>query len=356
MMKFIVVNIIFLLTVLSIGCVDKSKKTNTLKVDVVTNEDEQQVDILVSGKLFTSYLYTDKISNLKKPVLFPVIASNGAIITRGFPLETRPGERIDHPHHIGMWLNYGEVNDLDFWGHSDATPPERAHRMGVIRHRQIKHAEGGEGNGILEVSMDWLKPDGTVILGEITRFIVRATEHTRIIDRITKLTAVKESVLFNDTKEGMFAIRVNRALEHPSDKPVVLSDIHGNTTNVPVLDNTGVTGHYLSSSGIEGMDVWGKRSKWVALSGEIDKEKVSVVIFDHPTNVGYPMYWHARGYGLFAANPLGQNVFSKGKESMNLTLQPGKSVIFTYRTLILTEEAIAEKIEKDYVKFIEDIK
>jgi hypothetical protein len=355
MIKFIAVNIILLLTVLSIGCVDKAEKTNTQRVDVVTNEDKQVVDILVSGKLFTSYLYTDKISNLKKPVLFPVIASNGAIITRGYPLQTRPGERIDHPHHIGLWLNYGEVNGLDFWGYSDATPPEQAHRMGVIRHRQIKRAEGGAESGVLDVTMDWLKPDGTVILEESTRFIFRASEHTRIIDRLTTLTAVNESVLFNDTKEGMFAIRVNRALEHPSDKPIILSDIHGNTTDVPVLDNTGVTGHYLSSSGVEGMDVWGKRAKWVALSGEINKEKVSVVIFDHPTNVGYPMYWHARGYGLFAANPLGQKVFSKGKESMNLTLQPGESVTFTYRTLILAQEANAGKIEKEYVKFIEDM-
>ncbi len=355
MIKFIVINIIFLWTVLSIGCVDKAEETNTLKVDVVTNKDKQAVDILVSGKLFTSYLYTDKISNLKKPVLFPVIASNGAIITRGFPLKTRPGERIDHPHHIGLWLNYGEVNDLDFWGHSDATPPEQAHRMGVIRHRQIKHAEGGEGSGVLEVTMDWLKPDGTVILAESTRFIFRASKLSRIIDRITTLTAVKEPVLFNDTKEGMFAIRVNRALEHPNDRPIVLSDVHGNITDVPVLDNTGVTGHYLSSSGVEGMDVWGKRAKWVALSGEINKEKVSVVIFDHPTNVGYPMYWHARGYGLFAANPLGQKVFSKGKESMNLTLQPGESVTFTYRTLVLSQEADAGRIEKEYVKFIENM-
>ena len=66
---------IFILVVLSTGCVDKAQETNALKIDVVTNEDKQAVDILVSGKLFTSYLYTDKISNLKKPVLFPVIAA-----------------------------------------------------------------------------------------------------------------------------------------------------------------------------------------------------------------------------------------------------------------------------------------
>ena len=36
---------------------------------------------------------------------------------------------------------------------------------------------------------------------------------------------------------------------------------------------------------------------------------VTIAIFDHPGNPGYPTYWHARGYGLFAANPLGRHIF-----------------------------------------------
>ena len=109
-----------------------------------------------------------------------------------------------------------------------------------------------------------------------------------------------------------------RQLEIPSDKPVTLSDAHGKKTDVPVLDNAGVSGNYLSSEGIEGMDVWGKRAKWVSLFGVIGNEEVSVVIMDNPTNVGYPTYWHARGYGLFAANPLGQKIFSNGKEKLKI--------------------------------------
>jgi hypothetical protein len=61
---------------------------------------------------------------------------------------------------------------------------------------------------------------------------------------------------------------------------------------------------------------------------------ISIAIIDHPRNPGYPTYWHARGYGLFAANPLGQTVFSKGKESLNLTLQKNQSVTVRYRVVI----------------------
>ena len=150
------------------------------------------------------------------------------------------------------------------------------------------------------------------------------------------------------------AIRVHRALEHPSDQAVVLSDEYGNKTDIAILDNSGVTGHYLNSEGTKGTDVWGKRAKWVELSGIIEDEKVSVIILDHPENVGHPTYWHARGYGLFAANPLGMETFSEGKEKLNLTLDPGQSVTFKYRMLILTGQIDPPAINDAYSKYIKE--
>lgn len=61
---------------------------------------------------------------------------------------------------------------------------------------------------------------------------------------------------------------------------------------------------------------------------------ISITIIDHPANPGYPTYWHARNYGLFAANPLGQKVFSKGAENLNYRLLKGQSVRFRYRVVI----------------------
>ncbi|HKG70017.1 MAG TPA: DUF6807 family protein, partial [Segetibacter sp.] len=55
---------------------------------------------------------------------------------------------------------------------------------------------------------------------------------------------------------------------------------------------------------------------------------------DHPKNPNYPTFWHARGYGLFAANPLGEKVFTNGKSEKNLTLKKGESVSFRFRILI----------------------
>lgn len=345
---------LFFLSLIYLGCSESKENILTNEVNLVHNSTEQKVDVLVDGKLFTSYLYTDKLSVLKKTVLTPIVAANGAVVTRGFPLEPRPNERIDHPHHIGVWLNYGDVNGLDYWGHSDATPKEHKNKMGTIRHNEIVDIKSGHGKGELVTTTNWLKPDGTVLLNDKTDYIFHAKDGIRIIDRITTLKTLDEPVLFNDTKEGMLAIRVARQLEHPSDKPVTLSDAHGDKTDVPVLDNTGVTGNYVSSEGIEGTDVWGKRAKWVSLEGTIENKDVSIIIFDNPQNVGYPTYWHARGYGLFAANPFGQNTFSEGKETLNFSLKPGESVTLKYRFLILDGKAERNQIESEYQKYIKD--
>lgn len=336
---------------LTIGCTREESGTQYY-VSIVQNKEEQRVDISVEGDSFASYIYSDKIRMLKKTVLYPILAANGKYITRGFPLEPRAGERVDHPHQIGFWLNYGDVNGLDFWGHSDAIPPERADEMGTIRHREIKRMQNGTASGELEVTVDWLRPDGLPILREDTRFVFRAGSNLRSVDRITTLTAVHERVLFKDSKEGMIAIRVTRALEHPTDTPITVTDVSGKATAVPVLDNEGVTGKYLSSEGITGIDVWGTRARWVVLSGIVEGDSIAVAIFDHPQNVGYPTYWHARGYGLFSANPLGQKVFSKGKEELNFALDPGESTTFRHRLFIRSGETTAEQVEAQYKEFV----
>ena len=346
------ISVIFTLLLLITNCSNNSKNNIDSRINLILNEEEEKVDVMVDGKLFTSFLYTDALDMLKKPVLYPLISANGVIVTRGYPLNPRPKERTDHPHHVGAWLNYGDVNGLDFWNNSDAIPAERESKMGTIRLRKIKAMESGDDEGKLSVVNDWLDSEGNSILEENTEFIISSDKGKRTVDRITRLTALQIPVIFNDNKEGMFGIRMARQLEHLIDKPVALSDAHGRKTDVPVIDNTGVTGNYLSSEGVEGVDVWGKRAKWIALSGTIDSNDVTVVIMDEPANIGYPTYWHARGYGLFAANPLGQKVFSDGKEELNLSLKPEESVTFKYRILILDGISSKEQLETEYNKYV----
>ena len=92
------------------------------------------------------------------------------------------------------------------------------------------------------------------------------------------------------------------------------------------------------------------------LTGTVGPNPITLAIMDHPRNVGYPTYWHARGYGLFAANPLGQEVFSNGKQKLNLTLEPKQSVTFRHRLLILSATATSAQMEQQYRRFVAEVK
>jgi hypothetical protein len=322
-------------------------------VRVVKNEAERRVDILVDGKAFTSYVWTEK---LKVPVLYPLRTAQGTIVTRGFPLEPRAGERVDHPHHAGTWLNYGNVNGVDFWNNSTSLPAEQQSKMGTVVHRRITRASGGKERGQLDVETEWVMPDGKPILRESTTFVFHGGPNLRGVDRITTLTALDKRVQFKDDKEGMLGLRVRRELEQPSNEPLVFTDASGRPTTVKVLDNNGVTGLYRSSEGKTGDAVWGTRARWTMLSGKVDQEAIALVIFDHPKNTGFPTYWHARGYGLFAANPLGQEIFSNGKEKLSFALEPKQSVTFRYRLLVLSGSITPEQVEAQYLRFVKEVK
>ncbi|MDX1284585.1 MAG: PmoA family protein [Draconibacterium sp.] len=312
------------------------------KIKIVPKESEKKVEVLIDGNLFTSYIYPD---NVAKPVLWPIISDGGNELTRQYPFKNKAGERVDHPHHVGVWLNYGDVNGLDFWNNSEAISPDRADKYGTIFHETIEQVKSGKGKGSLTTTASWKDNSGKQLLKEIIEHTFSVKGKTRIIDRTTMLKAVNGKVDITDNKEGMFAIRVTRELELPAKGKLKLVDSHGVVTEVEATDDDVSTANYLSSEGVEGGAVWATRAKWMKLYGEINGEKVAIVIYDHPGNPGYPTYWHARGYGLFSANTLGQKVFSKGKEEMNFSLENGESATFRYRLAVFSGEPTVEEIE-----------
>lgn len=311
-------------------------------------DEKHRVNIYVNGSFFTSYQYPPE---MEKPYLFPVCAPNGSVITRGFPLEPRKGERVDHPHHIGLWFNHGNVNGLDFWNNSSAIPDDKKDSYGHIVVKEIVKAESGQ-QGVLEVISEWKDNKGNNVLLENTSYLFSGDETSRTIDHIATLTASDGPVTITDSKEGMFAIRVDRAFEMPSDESLIFTDEKGNPTTVKAIDNNGVTGMYKSSEGLEGDAVWGTRNRWVLLSGIKDNTTITMAIFDHTKNHGYPAYAHARGYGLFALNNLGKNSYDSKKEKELVYLRKGESITLRHRFYVQSGEEIStEEANKIFNEF-----
>ena len=319
---------------------------------IVEKKDMKQVDILFNNQLVTAYCYYD---SSRKPVLFPVKTVDGITITRSYPFQKIPGERTDHPHHTGIWLNYESVNGLDFWNNSTAIAPEKRDHYGTIIHQKITSKKVNGNKASLSATATWVRPDNKILLNEKSTFNFSVIANDFIIDRITTLTATDIVVEFKDVKDGMFAIRVARELELPSKERSSFVDDKGNVTEV-APSGSDVTGMYYSSEGLKGDSVWSSKGTWVMLSGKKDGKNITIGMFDHPSNVGYPAYWHARGYGLFAVNPLGRKIFSNGKEELNFNLQPGQSVTFRYRIVVHSGSILTKDDMNKFSSDFEEVK
>jgi hypothetical protein len=320
-------------------------------VQVVADEVHRRVDITIDGAAFTSYIWP---TSLKKPVLFPLITDSGVTVTRGYPFDPRPNERTDHPHQVGMWFNYSNVNGFDFWNNSDAVKPERRSKMGTIVQSRVLSTQSGRNRGELVVESIWMTGDDKPLIKDTTRYIFFRRKRIRFIDQITTLQAL-DRVVFSDARDGLFGIRVAHWLESSQDDGKTLLDSSGRPLRreKPVAgDTTALTGVYRTGEGVSGETAWGTRSRWCTLTGrDADKHVVTLAVIDNPNNPGYPTYWHVRGYGLFAANPFGQNNFNPKLPPSEYAIEEGKTMTFRYRVILFSYAASPDEMNRETDRF-----
>ena len=283
--------------------------------NVTLEKGDVAVAVKVDDKLFTKYVYDDE--KRAKPILYPVIGPNGVPMTRRYPIEKAgPGEASDHPHHASLWYTHGEVNGISFWHVAKDT--------GEIVHEKFIQLE----NNVIATRNKWVGPKGKIVCRDERTLTFTATGDDRAIDVSIKLIADVGDVTFGDTKEGSMGIRSNPVLR---------------------LKGSVAKGKAINNEGVEGKAVWGKRAAWVSYWAPFEKGVVGFSIFDHPTNPRHPTWWHARDYGLVAANPFGIHNFEREpKGTGNLKILKGSDITFRYRFLFHKGDAKTAKIDERY--------
>jgi hypothetical protein len=279
----------------------------------------EQVSVEIDGKPFTVFYVGGKDFN--RPYLHPLRSASGKVVTRSFPAGQVPGESVDHPHHAGVFYGHGDVNGFNYWAIQNVpTPPGKGpNTMGRIVVKDLS-AKSGKESGTVDAVLTWLTPEGTPLMTETRKMTFHSHPMLRIVDFDFDFAAI-DKVVFRDTKEGTFALRVAGALDERRSKDTRDPASRGKLTN--------------AQGGVGEANVWGKRSAWVDYAGQLDGEKVGVVMMDHPGNPRHPTYWHSRGYGLHSINPFGVRDFLNDKtQDGSLTLQPGEHVRFRYRVVV----------------------
>lgn len=285
--------------------------------------------ILCDGQLVTKYHYQD----VPKPFFYPVIGPAGEPLTRGYPMEPHPDEQTDHVFHRSLWFAHAEVNGVDFWRE---TPPGESAKgpEGKIVHSAFSGMKAGTGPMEIRCRNHWMANDGRKICEDsrVYRF-AKTAKGDFTIDFDVTIKATDGEVKFGDTQEGTLALRVIPTMR---------------------LEGEHAKGGILNSEGDSGNDAWGKRAAWCDFFGPDRKgNEGGIAVFNHPENVNHPTYWHARKYGLFAANPFGSRDFA-GKDAPegSHTIPAGGELRLRYRLLLHGGKPEAPELEKAYKAFV----
>jgi hypothetical protein len=294
---------------------------------------ENEVEVRIGGRPFTTYYFSEQVA---KPYLMPLGTASGIVISRSFPAANHVTEADQksyyfEPHQRPLYFGHGNVDGLNFWAEQAFDGFYHGHsRQAYGRMKLIaleEPARGSDSSGI-QARFSLLAPSGRVIAEETQSFEFQGDDKRRIIDCEFVVYANHGPVTFGDTKEGTFALRLNAELSAPHD-------------------------HMINSAGAQGEPaIWGKQADWVAYSGVVSGKEVTVVVFDSPKSFRHPTTWHARAYGLLAANPFGAREFTKDPQrDGSWTVPEGQSLAFRYRVLIYEGRLSPQRISDLYQQY-----
>ena len=238
------------------------------KVEFVKTE--SALEITIDGQPFATYNVSPEF---RKPFLLPLRTASGVVVNR--PLSD-PAD-ADHPHHKGVWNSVDEVNGIRFWNEN-----------GLIRNLSVRVIQSGGPVGIFESINQWQHPE----TGEpqLTETAVVTVHANRLLVYDMLFTASHVAASFEDTKEGLFGVRVAASMKEKNGGHVVASDGTETTKNC-----------------------WGKAFPWIDYYGTVEGKTVGVAIMDHPGNFR-PSRYHVRDYGLFSVSPFGNQAYTNGEE------------------------------------------
>ena len=288
---------------------------------VTFNRGPDRVEVLLNGQPVTAFRFNPKWD---KPFLYPIRTLSGTVISRGYPVESRPGEEQDHAWHRGIWYGHGDVNGEDFWREkADGTTS-----------RLVMDGEPKTSANTLDVRLAMMTPKGKR-LGTIreTYAFSRDGPNLLIDSTISVIANGGEALRFGDTDDGGFAVR--------------LSDDFRQDRGAELINSEGLTGTE---------NIWGRPARWVKYSAKINGRSTGVAILDHPSNLRSPTGWHARRYSLNAANPFATGSFARKKNPAEgaWTLPAGETLTLRYLLIIHDGELNPAGVERYFQTFAKD--
>ncbi len=306
------------------GILGSCSGNKNTKADLPVVEFQQEpgkLFILIDKKPFATYVYEDSVTT--RPYFENVMTPCGVQATRNHPVLA--GDPKDHSSwHPGIWLSYGDLNGVDYW-----------RLEGKVEHELFtEQPKGGAGKGTFTVRNYYMSADGKErMVAELVRYSIIAEPSGYLLTSASTYSSEKGDFTFGDQEEMGLGIRVN--------------------TKITVQYGDG---HITNAEGQKDEDgTWGKASKWIDYSGEIDDHYVGMAIMQDPANFR-PAWFHSRNYGYIAANPFGREAMKQGEKSA-VTVKKGDKFSLGFGVLVYcTPKGEQVDINDAYQDYLNDLK
>ena len=256
--------------------------------DATITKTKDTLEFKIGTELVTRYHIGKDVA---KPYFYPAYAPGNIPVTRAWPMEKgAPKETTDHVHQKSIWFCHGDIipegievkqkikgiKGVDFWSENVG--------HGIIAVVEVGEPKNTGNRSVIATKNEWRTADDIKVLDESRVFrFEKLPSGNRLLVLEIDLHASVCPLVFGDTKEGSMGVRVNDE----------------------IIGKNG--GHFTNADGkIDEKEIWGHPSPWCDYVGSIGGKTAGIAIFDDPANKPSAV-WHARAYGLMAANPFGRD-------------------------------------------------
>lgn len=305
--------------------------------DVTIEVGKDGLTFKVAGAFVTKYHTAETVA---KPYFWPLNVTGDVSVARAWPMnDSQAADLKDHPHQKSAWFCHGDVipegielkakvkgvTGVDFWSEN-------------VGHGKIVCVKVGEpktekGHAWIVTHNEWRTAEGVTILEETRTLHLYSTNGGRLIVLESSLKASTCPITFGDTKEGSMGVRVR-------------TEIQSDSKGMGSLEN--------ADAKVGEKEVWGKFSNWCDDSGPLGGKTYGVAVLADPGNP-VKSAWHARGYGLVAANPFGRSKAGFSDLAGNtdlLKMAKGDELKFRFGIFLHEGGAKAGKVPEAYEAFV----
>lgn len=258
-----------------------------LPTPVRLNLARDYLDIVVKDTRVLRYVWRDE--KIGRPYCAHLLAPSGVPLSRRHP-PLKGQDATDHAnYHPGLWLAFGDISGHDYW-----RLKARVEHTGFV-----SAPDSGKGWAKFVVRNRYMSSDGrSVVCHEEFRFALSVRTSGYLLLWESLFTPADKMVLFGDQEEMGLAVRLSTPLTV--------------TRGGRIVD---------SQSRVNGAGVWGKQSAWCDYHGRVGDQLVGITLMPHPGNFR-ESWFHARDYGLLAANPFGSQALGGGdKNALQVTAE-----------------------------------